>query len=246
MKMAVLVLVLLTVRISSAADIPGAPAGVVADGAHLFSATDLARVEALGAQALRERGVSLRVLTLADAKGEDPKSIAVRALNQWRVGQQSVLLLVVMNPRALYIQPGSALAPAFDAGTCTRICETAVAPQMRLKAYGLAALGGLGAIRDQIARPAVPRPRLPPPIDPEVAARNRNTQEWVDFTTFRILPFGFFFVLLPWVIYEFRKNPGGSGSGIADSYTSSDSSFTSSSSDGGSSSDGSGGGGSDF
>ena len=163
MRALALASVLLAGPLVEAADLPTSPAGVVADAARLFTEDDRARLEALGALVLRERGVSLRVLTVPDAKGEDPKAIAVRALNQWRVGQNSVLLLVVMNPRALYLQPGTALASVFDASTSSRICASVVAPQMRAKAYGPAVLAGLGALRDRLAQPQGARSTGSPP-----------------------------------------------------------------------------------
>lgn len=163
MRAFALVSVLLIAGRSAAADLPPAPPGVVADTARLFSDADRAKLEALGAQVQRERGAFLRVLTIPDAKGEDPKAIAVRALNQWRVGQKSVLLLVVMNPRSLYLQPGTALASAFDASTSSRICASIVAPQMRAKAYGPAALAGLGAVRDRLVQPPVAHRAGSPP-----------------------------------------------------------------------------------
>lgn len=158
-----------------AADLPSAPSGVVADGASLFSAGDRAKLEAVGADLLRQQAVALRVVTLADARGEAPKAIAVRALNTWRVGQKSVLLLIVMNPRALYLQPGTALASSFDAAISSQICSTIVAPQMRAKAYGAAALAGLGAIRDRLTgfqgRAAVAPARPARPVAAPVDAR---------------------------------------------------------------------------
>ena len=162
MRARALGVVLLAAPLLWAADLPAAPAGVVADAANLFSAADRTKLEALGGQVLREKAVGLRVLTLADAKGEDPKAIAVRALNTWRVGQKSVLLLIVMNPRALYLQPGTALASSFDAQTSTGICASIVAPQMRSKAFGAAALAGLGAVRDRLALPPGAAPAAAP------------------------------------------------------------------------------------
>lgn len=145
-----------------AADLPPAPAGVVADSAGLFSRDDRAKLEAFGAQVLSERGVGLRVLTIPDAAGEDPKAIAVRALNQWRVGQKSVILLIVMNPRSLYLQPGTSLASTFDASTSSQICASVVAPPMRARTFGAAALAGLGAVRNRLALPPAARSADPP------------------------------------------------------------------------------------
>jgi uncharacterized membrane protein YgcG len=145
-----------------AVELPPAPRGVVADGASLFSADERAKIEAFGADVLKKESISLRVLTLASSGGEDPKAIAVQALNTWRVGPDSVLLLIVMNPRALYLQPGKALASSFPAQASSAICSETVAPQMRLKAYGAAALAGLGAIRDRLTAPQVADAPPPP------------------------------------------------------------------------------------
>src|SRR3974390_2697525 len=62
-----------------------------ADGARILEASDRAAVaDALDAVA-SSTGARVAVLTLPDAAGEDPKSIAVRTVNAWPLGERSAL-----------------------------------------------------------------------------------------------------------------------------------------------------------
>jgi uncharacterized membrane protein YgcG len=133
------------------APVPPAPAGsFVSDAAALLTASERAAIEEIAARSEREDGVRLAVLTLQASKGEEPKSIAVRTLNAWNVGRRSVLLLVVMDPRKLYVQPGTDLAPLFDETTASSICSSVVAPKMRSGDRAGAIRAGLEAIRARV------------------------------------------------------------------------------------------------
>ena len=88
------------------APVPPPPAGsFVSDAAGILTQDERASLEAVAAKSESEDGVRLAVLTLASSNGEEPKSIAVRTLNSWNVGRRSVLLLVILDPRKLYVQP---------------------------------------------------------------------------------------------------------------------------------------------
>jgi uncharacterized membrane protein YgcG len=245
MRTLVVCALLLAAPAVRAADLPPAPNGVVADVAHLYSPDERAAFEALGRQILADQKVVLRVLTLPDSKGEAPKAIAVRTLNSWKVGERSVLLLVVMNPRALYLQPGTALSSIFDARTSAAICE-GMAPQMRSKAFADAAQTGLWGIRNRLAAGVKPTVAAATPF------RQPENVLWMQFVFDKVIP-GVALVGLPilgiYTFYKLRNDGGPSGtSGTWDSYTSNDSSSSSSSSssDTSSSSDSSGGGGSSW
>jgi uncharacterized membrane protein YgcG len=162
------------------ADVPPRPAGWVADEAKLLTPEERQRLEALSDDVYARHGARLAVLTLADAKGEAPKAIAVRALNSWAPGPRSVLLLVVMSPRKLYVQPGTDLAPKLGEAECSSICSGQIAPHLKAQRYAAGLTAGLEAIRDAIVampaeapasgpgmsggsteRPSMPAPRAP-------------------------------------------------------------------------------------
>jgi len=95
--------------------------------------------------------VRLVALTVADAKTEEPKSIAVNILNDANPGPRSVMLVVVMKPRKLFLQPGTSLAPLFDEPTSSGICANTVAPQMRAGKFKAAIEAGFEAIVKRLA-----------------------------------------------------------------------------------------------
>jgi uncharacterized protein len=162
------------------ADVPPRPAGWVADEAKLISPEERQRLEAFSEDVYARHAVRLAVLTLADAKGEAPKAIAVRTLNSWDPGPRSVLLLVVMNPRKLYVQPGTDLAPKLGEAECSSICAGQMAPHLKAQRYAAGLTAGLEAIRDAIvALPAeapAPRPRSASPPTAPPSARGSAGQ----------------------------------------------------------------------
>src|SRR5690348_5106131 len=86
------------------APVPPRPAGsFVSDAAGILTQDERASLEAIAARSESEDGVRLAVLTLPSSNGEEPKSIAVRTLNSWNAGRRSVLLLVILDPRKLYV-----------------------------------------------------------------------------------------------------------------------------------------------
>jgi uncharacterized membrane protein YgcG len=60
------------------------------------------------------------------------------------------MLLVIMEPHRLYIQPGTALADTLDESTSSSICSTVIAPRMRAGDHVGAIDDGLHAIVDHI------------------------------------------------------------------------------------------------
>ncbi|HZI14621.1 MAG TPA: TPM domain-containing protein [Myxococcus sp.] len=141
-----------------------APPSWVHDGAGLLTPEELTALTTRKEQLEQQTGVRLVVLTLASAGGESPKDIAVRTLNEWNAGRKSVLLLVLMSPRELYIQPGTDLATVLDSATASAICSKVVAPRMRGGEQGAALREGLEAIaaRAQGSGPPLPQRDLPP------------------------------------------------------------------------------------
>jgi uncharacterized membrane protein YgcG len=134
------------------ASVPASPPpSWIHDGAGLLSRAELDSLTARKAQLEQQTGARLVVLTLATADGESPKSIAVRTLNAWNAGRKSALLLVLISPRELYIQPGTDLAPVFDSAAASSICSGVVAPLMRGGDRSAALRAGLEAIAARIA-----------------------------------------------------------------------------------------------
>jgi uncharacterized membrane protein YgcG len=130
--------------------LPRPVGALVLDEAELLSREEAAELRERMRRTEDERGVRLAVVTLRNTDGESPKSIAVRALNQWQVGRRSVLLLVSMQPRELYIQPGTELASRFDDEWSSDTCRTVIAPRMRENRRGAALLAGLDAIASRL------------------------------------------------------------------------------------------------
>lgn len=116
----------------------------VVDGAALFTDDERATIASEIATIKKERAVSVGVLTI-DQLDDDPKAVAVRTLNYWQMGPDSVLLLVSMSPRKLYLQPGSNLAYLFDTTNSSTITNSMV-PLMKSKNFLGAVLEGLHRI----------------------------------------------------------------------------------------------------
>lgn len=135
---------------------PAAARDVVADEAHLLDDAQRIGIEDRIQDVLRRGGVQLCVLTLADARGRAPKSIAVDTLNAWNAGQNSALLLVCLSPRQLFVQPGTALAVALDEPTASAICRDRIAPLMRSSNPAGAIRAGVDAIAERLGVGAAP------------------------------------------------------------------------------------------
>lgn len=137
------------------ASVPSSPPpSWIHDGASLLTSSELSELATRKQQLEEQTGARLVVLTLAKADGESPKAIAVRTLNMWNAGRNSALLLVMMSPRELYIQPGTDLAPVFDAAAASSICASVVAPKMRSRDRAGALRAGLEAIASRIVSAA--------------------------------------------------------------------------------------------
>jgi uncharacterized membrane protein YgcG len=144
----------------------------VSDEAGILRPEELASIEDFVRSVETRDGVRLAVLTVADARGASPKDMAVGTLNSWEVGRRSVMLLVCMSPRELFIQPGTELAAIFDGPTSSAICHDTVAPRMRSGDRAGAIRAGLEEIVarlhpssaiDTVARPPMPS-TAPPPV----------------------------------------------------------------------------------
>jgi uncharacterized protein len=144
-------LALSAVSSSAWASVPSSPPpSWIYDGANLLTSAEIAELSAQKEQLEQQIGARLVVLTLAEADGETPKSIAVRTLNEWNAGRNSALLLVLLSPRELYIQPGTDLAPVLNSATSSSICSGVIAPKLRSGERAAAIRAGLAAIAARI------------------------------------------------------------------------------------------------
>lgn len=194
-------LALLAVSSTARAGVPSSPpAGWIYDGASLLKREELNALATLKEQLEQQTGTRLVVLTLASADGESSKTIAVNTLNTWNAGRKSALLLVLLSPRELYIQPGTELAPVLDSSTASSICSGVIAPKLRSGDRAGAIRAGLQAIAARLtsaseapvasppstltATTPTAEPSQPPPprVIPNGGVSNAETRsEWVDY-----------------------------------------------------------------
>lgn len=127
-------------------------AGIV-DQAGLLTSDQYQKLSTRFESVRKETGVTFGLLTVTDLP-EDPKSVAVQTLNEWNMTPDSVLVLVSMNPRKIYLQPGTNLAETFSESTSVRLIVKNMLPNMRLGQYGLGILNGFEAIDSTLPRPA--------------------------------------------------------------------------------------------
>jgi uncharacterized membrane protein YgcG len=134
----------------------------IVDTAGLLSGEEVGELGAIFERIARERGVRLVLLAIPTLGGEEPKSIAVRALNDWQVGRRSILLLVSREPRRLYLQPGTELASRFDESVASALCRDVIAPRLRSGPAGPALRAGFEAVEARlISAPPAPRSGRP-------------------------------------------------------------------------------------
>lgn len=157
-------------------------AGVVSDGAGLFTAAERARIETLAGELLEQQGVTVRVVTMGEGGARNPKAIAAGELKG--LGPKSVVLLILVSPQVAYLQPGTALASSFNEQVSATICSVVIAPQLRAHAFGAGALAGLTAIRSRLSRPvaahstAMPA-RPPAATSSQGAAKVFDPSPWI-------------------------------------------------------------------
>jgi uncharacterized membrane protein YgcG len=134
----------------------------IVDTAGLLSLEEVGELRAISERIARERGVRLVLLAIPSLGGEEPKPIAVRALNDWQAGRRGVLLLVSKEPRKLYLQPGIELANQFDEPAASALCRDVIAPRLRSGPAGPALRAGFEAVEARlIAAPPAPRSGRP-------------------------------------------------------------------------------------
>jgi uncharacterized membrane protein YgcG len=131
----------------------------VVDNANLLQPAQLEQVKAASQAAERDLGARLGVLLTSGTP--DPKALAVQTINDWQMGPKSALILVSLNPRKVYIQPGNAYASALDASTCTNIVQNTIAPRFKAGDWTGGLLAGLDAVRGRVTMVVAPAPQAP-------------------------------------------------------------------------------------
>lgn len=137
-----------------------ADATPIADVAQVLSGESVARIASLAQTALVERGIHVGVATVPSSHGTTPKDLAVRTLESWSLGPRSLLLLVSLEPREIWLQPGTELAPLLDEAAASAICHDEVAPRARAGDFGGGIEAGLRAAIEKAAPPPAPDPGL--------------------------------------------------------------------------------------
>lgn len=136
--------------------------GWLADGAGLLAAEEAAAIRSSISTTREVTGVTVAVLTLQASGGVDPKTISVNTLNDWNPGTKSVILLVCMSPRKIYVQPGIDLVSTLNESAATSIARDVMAPDMKAGRPFRAIQAGIDAVRLRILPPEAPASQAQP------------------------------------------------------------------------------------
>jgi len=134
----------------------------VVDNAKILQPDQLSSVQSYSQTMERETGIRLGLVTFASTSA-DPKQLAVDTINGWQMGPKSVLVLISLNPRKVYIQPGNALVNSLNTDVCTGICKNTMVPYLKNGDWYNGILAGFRDIRSKAQVQAVgpPAPAQP-------------------------------------------------------------------------------------
>lgn len=140
----------------------------VTDRAGMLAPARARALEAKLADFERETSHQLAVLTLPSLEGEPIESFALRAAEQWKLGQRGLdngmLLVVASQDRAARVEVGYGLEGAVPDAVANRILEDVMFP--RFRAGDMA--GGIEAAADALMQAArgelIPAERRPQPL----------------------------------------------------------------------------------
>ncbi len=223
--------------------------GWLDDAANILGDTDEVDIRAAIEDIRSANGVTICVRTISDANGEDVKHIAVRTLNEWAPGPKSVILLVCLDPRKIYLQPGTDVEALFDEAQSNAIVKANMVTHFKCNNYAAGVLAGLAAVRSRLS--------VSIPVHAHHSNKEDSLPDWLKIAILVAVVI-VIVILIAWAIDSSRNgynsgyssynggssfffissSSGGSSSHSSDSGSSWDS--------GSSSSDGGGGGGSDF
>lgn len=125
----------------------------IADEAKLLQPNETQEILNQIHQAEQATGIRLAVVTLPSITTE-PKTVAVETITRWQLGPKSVLLLVSLSPRKVYIQPGNQFAEVLTEQVCVDICLKHIVPQLKEQHWSTGISNGLQAIQNQLNPPA--------------------------------------------------------------------------------------------
>lgn len=140
------------------------PVGYVNDQADLLDATTRARLEAFLDQLQRKTRVEFAILTVPSVQPETPEQYKVRVFERWGIGaggtDEGLLMLLVLDERALRFETGYGLEGTLPDGLQSRIFRELMRPKFRENDYA----GGIVAGVLEVAR--------------RIAAEKQVTLEW--------------------------------------------------------------------
>jgi uncharacterized membrane protein YgcG len=121
---------------------------VVVDQAHLLNDEQTLAVQKEFSEIQKDDHVTMGLFTLPTST--DIKSQAYQAINQFDLGPNSVVMLVSMQPRKIYIQPGTQLASRFSSSTVDSLVKSSMVPAMGSGRYGDGIIRGVKAVRSTL------------------------------------------------------------------------------------------------
>ena len=123
----------------------------IADEANLLSDNEEGKLR----QGLNQENMQICILTLVNII-DSPKEIAIKALNLWNPGPKSIILLISMNPRKVYLQPGTDLSTIFSEKVSSNLCQNVVAPHLKQGHMFDGCQAAIQAIRMRLLQPENP------------------------------------------------------------------------------------------
>lgn len=141
--------------LASTASAQNAP--FVGDRAGLLKGEELASVTSQAVAITTETGVNVGVVTYTQLT-EEPKQTTCRTIVDWGMGNRSVLLMISVSPRQIWLQPGPDMSSQFDVATASAICRNQIAPYMREGKPFAAVTAGLEAIKTRLTTAPIPAP----------------------------------------------------------------------------------------
>jgi len=125
------------------------PPGRIYDGAHLLNPTALSDV-ANEVTELEKTGTQAAVVTLADSDGHGAREVAHFVQNTWNLPPTSVVMVVTLKPKFVWLQPGDAFSDSLSASDSERIAREEIAPRFRQAAFGSGIVAGLKEVNGLI------------------------------------------------------------------------------------------------
>lgn len=181
---------------------PGLPAtrppNAIYDGAHLLNPAETAQVaEEIAAEA--NAGVEAAVVTFADTDGNGPRPIAHEIQTTWNLSPKSVVYLITLKPKFIWIQPGEAFSDTINSSDSERIARTEIAPRFRQAAFGAGILAGMREVRSIVTRTSptpvesVPVSSSAPTVAPVPEEHASHTGLWILLGIFGLMG-GYYFI----------------------------------------------------